>query len=177
MAAVCVFCASSNLVEARYLDLAREVGFRLAQAGHSLVSGGGRVGMMGTVAAGARAGGGHTVGVIPEPLVRLEVSDTESDELITTADMAERKVVMLAKADSFLILPGGLGTLDEFFEVWTLRTLHLHAKTVVILDPDSFYTGLLEWLAGLVPKNFVRSEALAALTVVRTVDAAIAAVS
>jgi uncharacterized protein (TIGR00730 family) len=177
VAAVCVFCASSTRIEPRYLELAREVGLRLAGAGHSLVSGGGRVGMMGTVAAGARSAGGHTVGVIPDALVRLEVSDTDSDELVTTADMAQRKTVMMAKADAFLVLPGGLGTLDELFEVWTTRTLRLHDKPVVVLDPDGFYTGLLEWLAGLVPTGFVRADALAALTVVTTVDAAIAAVS
>ncbi len=177
MAAVCVFCASSTRVDQRYLDLAREVGERLAAAGHSLVSGGGRVGMMGTVAAGARAGGAHTLGIIPESLVRLEVADTQSDELLTTADMAERKVAMMAKADGFLILPGGIGTLDELFEVWTTKTLGQHGKPVVVLDPDGFYTGLLEWLAGLVPTRFVRTEALAALTVVTTVDAAIAALS
>ncbi|HWB35741.1 MAG TPA: TIGR00730 family Rossman fold protein, partial [Rugosimonospora sp.] len=113
MAAVCVFCASSTRVERRYLDLAREVGERLAAAGHSLVSGGGRVGMMGTLAAGARSGGAYTLGIIPDSLVRLEVADTLADELVTTADMAERKVAMMAKADAFLILPGGIGTLDE----------------------------------------------------------------
>jgi uncharacterized protein (TIGR00730 family) len=177
VAAVCVFCASSTRVDQRYLDLAREVGQRLGAAGHSLVSGGGRVGMMGTVAAGARAGGARTLGIIPEALVRLEVADTLADELVTTADMAERKTVMMAKADAFLVLPGGIGTLDELFEVWTTRTLGQHDKPVVVLDPDGFYTGLLEWLAGLVPTKFLRPEALAALRVVTTVDAAIAAVS
>jgi uncharacterized protein (TIGR00730 family) len=177
VAAVCVFCASSTRIEASYLELAREVGLRLAEAGHSLVSGGGRVGMMGTVAAGARSAGGHTVGVIPDALVRLEVSDTDCDELVTTVDMAQRKTVMMAKADAFLVLPGGLGTLDELFEVWTTRTLRLHGKPVVLLDPDGFYTGLLEWLAGLVPTGFAQPDALAALRVVSTVDAAIAAVS
>jgi uncharacterized protein (TIGR00730 family) len=177
VAAVCVFCASSTRVDRRYLELAHEVGQRLALAGHSLVSGGGRVGMMGTVAAGARSAGGHTLGIIPEALIRLEVGDTDSDELITTADMAERKVVMMAKADSFLVLPGGLGTLDELFEVWTTLILRQHAKPVVVLDPDGFYRGLLDWLASLVPTHFVPADALAALTVVTTVDAAIAAVS
>jgi uncharacterized protein (TIGR00730 family) len=177
MAAVCVFCASADRVDRRYLELAREVGAALAAAGHSLVSGGGRVGMMGTVAAGARSGGAHTVGVIPESLVSREIADTACAELVTTPDMAARKVVMIAKADAFLVLPGGIGTLDELFEVWTTRSLLLHDKPVVILDPDGFYTGLLDWLAGLVPGHFLRAEALAALTVVTTVDAALAALS
>jgi uncharacterized protein (TIGR00730 family) len=176
MAAVCVFCASSRTLDARFLDLAREVGAALAARGDVLVSGGGRVGMMGTVAGGARQGGGHTIGVIPEPMIPWEVADTEADELITTSDMATRKSLMMEKADAFLILPGGLGTLDELFEVWTTATLGLHDKPVVLLDVDGFYAGLLDWLARLVPLGFVRPEALAQVTVVDSVAAAVAAV-
>jgi len=177
MAAICVFCASSRTLDRRYLELAREVGGALAGRGHLLVSGGGRVGMMGTVASGARSGGAHTIGIMPEPMIAWEVADTEADELITTADMAARKTLMMEKADAFLILPGGLGTLDELFEVWTTATLGLHTKPVVLLDPEGFYDGLLDWLAGLVPAGFVRPEALAQLTVVDSVAAALDAVS
>jgi uncharacterized protein (TIGR00730 family) len=172
MAAVCVFCASSRTLDQAYLDLAAEVGRRLAEGGHSVVSGGGRVGMMGTLATGARAAGAHTIGVIPEPMIPWEVADTEADELLTTVDMASRKTLMVEKADAFLILPGGLGTLDELFEVWTLSTLGMHDKPVILLD-DGFYRGLLEWLAGLVPLGFVKPSALAALTVVDSVSAAL----
>ena len=177
MASVCVFCASSRLLDQRFLDLAEQVGAALAAGGHVLVSGGGRVGMMGTVASGARRGGGHTIGVMPEPMIPWEIADTESDELITTADMATRKSLMMEKADAFIVLPGGLGTLDELFEVWTTATLGLHDKPVVLLDVDGFYTGLLDWLARLVPLGFVRPEALAQLTVVDSVAAAVAAVA
>jgi uncharacterized protein (TIGR00730 family) len=172
MAAIGVFCASSKLIDRRWLDLAREVGLELGRRGHTLVSGGGCVGMMGAVADGARASGARTFGVIPQSLVDLEVADTSADELIVTAAMAERKTIMIDKADAFITLPGGLGTLDEVFEVWTLATLALHEKPVVLLDQDGFYKGLLDWLDGLVAQRFVRPEALALLRVARDVPSA-----
>jgi uncharacterized protein (TIGR00730 family) len=173
MAAVCVFCGSSRTLEPPFLELAAEVGRRLAERGHTVVSGGGRVGMMGTVASGARAAGGHTVGVIPEPMIPWEVADTEADELLTTVDMASRKTLMVEKADAFLILPGGLGTLDELFEVWTLATLGMHDKPVVLLNRDGFYDGLLDWLDRLVPLGFVKPAALDVLTVADSLPAAL----
>ena len=177
MAAVCVFCGSSRRLEPAFLELAAQAGRMLAERGHSVVSGGGRVGMMGTLAAGARSAGGHTIGVMPEPMIPWEIADTEADELLTTVDMASRKTLMVEKADAFLILPGGLGTLDELFEVWTLATLGMHDKPVVLLGPGGFYDGLLDWLSGLVPLGFVRPEALALLTVVDSLDAALDALA
>jgi uncharacterized protein (TIGR00730 family) len=170
-----VFCASSTSLYARWLELAREVGAALVEQGHSLVSGGGRVGMMGTVAAGARGAGGHTLGVIPESMISWEVADTASDELVITADMASRKTVMVDRSDAFLVLPGGLGTLDELFEVWTTGMLGMHPKPVILLNIDGFYTGLLDWLRSLVPGGFVRADAMAYLIVVDTVAEALAA--
>ena len=173
MAAVCVFCASSRTLDRAYLELAAEVGRQLAERGHTVVSGGGRVGMMGTLASGARAAGAHTIGVMPEPMIPWEIADTEADELLTTVDMASRKSLMVEKADAFLTLPGGLGTLDELFEVWTLATLGMHDKPVVLLDEGGFYRGLLDWLASLVPLGFVKPSALAVLTVVDSLPAAL----
>jgi uncharacterized protein (TIGR00730 family) len=155
------------------LDLAREVGTEIAARGHRLVSGGGCVGMMGAVAEAARAGGAHTLGIIPQSLVDLEVADLDSDELIVTADMASRKTLMMEKADAFLVLPGGLGTLDELFEVWTTAILGLHAKRTVVLDTDGFYAGLVEWLALAVEHRFVQPRALMTVQVVQTVDRAL----
>ncbi|GIF53617.1 hypothetical protein DFJ67_3113 [Asanoa ferruginea] len=175
MAAICVFCASSQTLDQRFLDLATSVGDALARAGHVLVSGGGRAGMMGAVAAGARAAGGHTIGVIPQSLVDREIADTASDELVVTDGMGSRKNLMIEKSDAFLTLPGGIGTLDELFEVWTTATLRAHSKPVVVLDVDGFYAGLLAWLATLAPGGFVRREAFDALTVVDSVDAALLA--
>jgi uncharacterized protein (TIGR00730 family) len=176
VAAVCVFCASSSKLEQRWLDLATGTGNELAARGHTLVSGGGCVGMMGALAAGARAGGAHTVGVIPQSLVDLEVADTAADELIVTDDMGSRKDLMIERSDAFITLPGGLGTLDELFEVWTTATLDLHRKPIVLLDPDGFYTGLLSWLGELAEGAFVRQAALAQVTVVRSIPAAFDAI-
>jgi uncharacterized protein (TIGR00730 family) len=173
VADVCVFCASSRTLDRRFLELATEVGSALAAAGHRLVSGGARVGMMGTVASAARSAGAHTLGVMPEPMIPWEVADTDSDELIVTDDMGTRKSVMIEKSDAFLVLPGGLGTLDELFEVWTTGMLGLHDKPVVLLDIDGFYAGLLDWLRALVPAGFVRSESLDYLVVAHTVEEAV----
>ena len=176
MAAIGVFCASSDAIDPEYLTLARDVGVELARRGHTLVSGGGCVSMMGAVADGARSGGAYTLGVIPESLVAREVADTLADELVVTTDMAQRKSIMMAKADAFLTLPGGIGTLDELFEVWTTAVLGFHAKPCVVLDPNGFYSGLLEWLRGLASQGFVRTSALDLLQVVRSVPAALDAV-
>ncbi len=159
MAAVCVFCASSTAIDAAYVDLAAEVGAGLAARGHSLVSGGGRISAMGAVARAVRAGGGHTVGVIPRVLVDLEVADTDADELLVTDDMRSRKGEMDRRADAFLTLPGGLGTLEELFEVWVAAILGLHAKPVVVLDPDGIYAPLRAQVDLLEQRRFLRRQA------------------
>jgi uncharacterized protein (TIGR00730 family) len=173
VAAVCVFCASSTTLEQRWLDLAAETGRVLAERGHILVSGGGRVGMMGAVTDGARSAGGHTLGIIPQRLVDLEVADEASAELVITDDMASRKTVMIDRSDAFITLPGGLGTLDELFEVWTTSTLDVHSKPIILLDPDGFYDGLTSWLATLVDQKFVRPAAMDMLLTARTVTEAV----
>ncbi|MET0492542.1 MAG: TIGR00730 family Rossman fold protein [Actinoplanes sp.] len=176
MAAICVFCASSSTLDQKYLDLATDLGKALGPRGHTLVSGGGCVGMMGAVADGARAGGAHTLGVIPQSLVEMEVADRAADELIVTTDMGERKNLMIERSDAFITLPGGLGTLDELFEVWTTATLDLHRKPIVILDPEGFYDGLWSWLGGLAETAFVRHAAMAQVTVAGSIDAALEAI-
>ncbi|GAA4450981.1 TIGR00730 family Rossman fold protein [Phytohabitans houttuyneae] len=176
MAAICVFCASSRHLEQRWLDLADATGREIARRGHTLVSGGGCVGMMGAVADGARAGGAYTVGVIPQALVDREIADTASDELVVTDGMLSRKGLMIEKSDAFLTLPGGLGTLDELFEVLTTAMLDQHRKPVAIVNQNGFYTGLVEWLRGLASTSFVRQEALDLLIVADTVPAALDAI-
>ncbi|HEV7935137.1 MAG TPA: TIGR00730 family Rossman fold protein [Actinomadura sp.] len=154
--AVCVFCASSSRIEQRYVDLAAEAGTELARRGHTLVSGGARVSCMGAVARAARAGGARTVGVIPEALVDVEISDEDNDELVITPDMRSRKAEMDRRADAFLVLPGGLGTLEELFEIWTARVLGLHEKPLVILDPFGIYDPLRELMTKLLDQGFAR---------------------
>ncbi len=142
MAAVCVFCSSSGRIDASYVELAAAVGTELARRGHSLVSGGGSVSCMGAVARAARAGGAHTLGVIPQVLLALEVADHAADDLLVTDDMRARKGLMDERSDAFLTLPGGLGTLEELIEIWVSRTLAMHGKPVVVLDPDGLYDPL-----------------------------------
>lgn len=159
MVAVCVFCASGTELDPAHYALATELGAALAARGHTLVSGGGSVGSMGAVARAARAGGARTVGVIPQALVDLEVADDDADELVITADMRERKGEMDRRSDAFLVLPGGLGTLEELFEVWVARALGMHAKPVVVLDPAGVYAGLHAMVEQLVAERLVRSAA------------------
>ena len=159
MAAICVYCASSEDIDASFADLAARVGAELARRGHSLVSGGGRVSMMGAVASAARAGGAHTVGVIPRALVDFEVADDDADELIVVDTMRERKRIMDERSDGFLVLAGGIGTLEEMFEIWIARTLGMHAKPVVVFDPTGHYQGLWSTLERWIDTGFVRSRA------------------
>ncbi|WP_018684025.1 TIGR00730 family Rossman fold protein [Actinokineospora enzanensis] len=173
--AVAVYCGSNESVPRAYLDLADEVGAGLAARGWSLVWGGSAAAMMGSVARAARRGGAYTLGVIPRGLVDLEFADPDADELIVVDTMRERKREMDSHADAFLALPGGLGTCEELFEVWTSGYLRMHDKPVVLLDPDDHWAGLLEWVRELHSRGFVSQAGLDGLVVTRTVDEALAA--
>jgi uncharacterized protein (TIGR00730 family) len=175
--AVCVFCASSSEIDPRYLTLATETGEAIARNGWTLVSGGGGISMMGAVAAGARAQGGHTVGVIPQALLDLEVADNQANELVVTMDMRHRKGVMDERSDAFLALPGGIGTLEELMEVWTAHSLNMHAKPVVVLDPWGDYDLLRAQVALWVERGFVRPDAVARVSWVSSIDEAMVALS
>lgn len=170
--AVCVYCASGPL-HPELIALATNVGAGIADRGWTLVSGGGNVSAMGAIADGARAHGGRTVGVIPKALVHREVADVDADELVVTDTMRQRKQVMEDRADAFVVLPGGIGTLEEFFEAWTAGYLGMHAKPLVMLDPFGHYDGLLTWLRGLAETGYVGAGALDRLVVVTDVDAAL----
>ncbi|MET0741011.1 MAG: TIGR00730 family Rossman fold protein [Candidatus Nanopelagicales bacterium] len=176
MASICVFCASSTRIDSRYLDLATAVGTEIAARGHDLVTGGGSVSCMGAVARAVRAGGRSTVGVIPRALVDREVADHDATELLVTGDMRERKGVMDARSEAFLTLPGGIGTLEELLEVWVARTLGMHAKPVVVLDPWDTYAPLRAQVEALVREEFVRPEARELLVWTSTVEEALDAV-
>jgi uncharacterized protein (TIGR00730 family) len=172
VAAICVFCASSTRIDSVYVALAGEVGTELARRGHSLVSGGGALSSMGAVADAARAGGAHTLGVIPSALLELEVGDQAAHELVVVEDMRIRKSIMDARADAFLTLPGGLGTLEELAEVWTSRFLGMHVKPVVALDLNGLWAPLRAQVDLMVERGFVRPEAAAALQWASSVGAA-----
>ncbi len=172
--AVCVYCASGP-TDPGLLDLAAKVGEAIADRGWTLVWGGGNVSAMGAVATAARARGGWTVGAIPKMLVHRELADTDADELIVTDTMRERKQVMEDRADAFIALPGGIGTLEELFETWTGGYLGAHDKPVVLLDPSGHYDGLRAWLYGLVNTGYVSQAAMERLQVVDEIEAALAA--
>ena len=155
--AICVFCASSTRIERRHVELAAAAGAELARRGHSLITGGATVGSMGAVASAARAGGARTVGVIPQGLFDRETPDHGNHELIFTGDMRSRKGEMDLRADAFLVLPGGIGTLEELFEIWTARTLGMHDRPIVILDPDGVFEPLRAFMEGLVETGFARA--------------------
>ena len=159
MAAICVFCASSERIARKHVEVAAQVGSEIARRGHSLVSGGGRVSSMGAVARAAREGGAGTTGVIPEALIDLEVADQDADELVVTPDMRARKGEMDRRCDAFLCLPGGLGTLEELLEIWVSHTLGMHAKPIVVLDPDGVFAPLRAQVDSLVEAGFVRAPA------------------
>jgi uncharacterized protein (TIGR00730 family) len=172
--AVCVYCASGP-THPELLALASNVGAAIADRNWTLVSGGGHVSAMGAVANAARSRNGYTIGVIPKALVHRELADVDADELVVTDTMRERKQVMEDRADAFVVLPGGLGTLEEFFEAWTAGYLGMHDKPLVMLDPFGHYDGLLTWVRGLVESGYVSPGALDRLVVVDDVDAALAA--
>lgn len=169
---MCVYCAAGPR-HPELLELAHRVGAAIGQRGWTLVSGGGNVSAMGAVAAGARSGGGRTVGVIPKALVHRELADIEADELVVTDTMRQRKQVMEDRSDAFLALPGGIGTLEELFETWTAGYLGMHDKPVVLLDPHGHYDGLRTWLDSLVVTGYVAQAALDRLVVVGDVEAAL----
>jgi uncharacterized protein (TIGR00730 family) len=170
---VAVYCASIEGIAAENRELAAAVGRGIAARGWQLVSGGGRHSMMGAVGLAARQGGARTVGVIPRSLVDREWADHDSDELLLVDTMRERKALMEAHADAFLALPGGVGTCEELFEVWTSGYLGMHAKPVVVLDPYGHYTGLLDWVRGLGERGFVVPAAIERLIVTTDVEAAL----
>ncbi|WP_456237941.1 LOG family protein [Nocardia terrae] len=172
--AVCVYC-SASVDDPRALELAARVGTEIGRRGWHLVSGGGNVSMMGAVAHAARAAGAKTIGVIPKKLVHREVADTDADELIVTDSMRERKQIMDDRADAFLTLPGGIGTLEELFETWTGAYLGVHEKPVVVLDPQDHYAGLFAWVGELRKRGYAGPEALEKVLVTADFEAAFAA--
>ncbi len=152
-----VFCASSTRVSTMYLELAEQVGVLMAQRGHTLIWGGGSVGMMGSVAQGAQRQGGRVVGIIPDFMAGTEVAYVGADELIVTRDMRQRKAEIEKRSDAFLVLPGGIGTLDEMFEMLTLRVLEQHQKPLVILNHQGFYDHLMRFFEHLFEAKFLRA--------------------
>lgn len=153
---ICVFCGSSSGNDPRYLAAARHLGSAIAERGWGLVYGGAHVGLMGAVADAALAAGGKVTGVLPHGLEQRELAHGGLTRLHIVGSMHERKAMMADLSDAFIALPGGYGTLDEFFEILTWAQLGLHAKPCAVLNVNGFFDALFQYLDGAVAAGFVK---------------------
>lgn len=174
---LCVYCGSSGAVEARYREAASELGARLAAAGIELVYGGGRVGLMGLLADAALTTNGKVTGIIPRRLLNAEVAHLGVTELVVVDSMHDRKRLMAEKADAFAVLPGGIGTLDELFEIVSWKQLELHDKPILLVDIGGYWAPLRALLDHIVINGFARPQTRRLLHVVPSVSALMAALS
>ena len=166
---VCVYCGSSARVDQVYKDAAVELGKTIAASGWSVVYGGGRVGLMGLVADSALTAGARVVGIIPQHIQAREIEHTDLSELHIVDSMHIRKQMMVDRGDAFVILAGGLGTLDEFFEILTWKQLGLHDKPVVMVNINGYWTKMVEAIKYIANQKFMRDEDLGMFQVVDTV--------
>jgi uncharacterized protein (TIGR00730 family) len=164
---VCVFCGSSPGARAAYAEATADLGRLLVADGIGLVYGGGAVGLMGELADSVLGAGGEAIGVIPQALVDREIGHHGLSELHVVGSMHERKALMAELSDAFVALPGGLGTLEELFEVYTWAQLGLHRKPCGLLDVEHYYAGIVGFLEHAVRERFVRVEHRAMLMVER----------
>jgi uncharacterized protein (TIGR00730 family) len=154
---VSVFCSSAPDIPKSSLDLAFGIGEAIGEQGWDLVWGGGKASMMGAVAKGARSKGAATIGVIPQPLIKLEFEDKDATQMHVVSDMRTRKAKIEDLSDAFIALPGGIGTLEEFFEIWVGSYLKFHSKPIAICDPVGFYDPLRTALDHLAEHNFMKT--------------------
>ena len=152
---ICVYCGSRPGETPAYAQAARLVGTWIGQHGGQLVYGGGRSGLMGIVAQATQAAGGRVVGVIPQALVDKELANQACDELHIVSNMHERKAMMAERSHAFLALPGGIGTFEELFEVWTWRQLGYHDKPIGLLNIQNYYSSMLSFLQSSVDNGFM----------------------
>jgi len=153
---LCVYCASSDRLDPKYYAAAAELGREMVVHGWGLVYGGGRTGIMGAVARAVKQSGGRVVGVIPDFMKARELAYDEADELVTVITMRERKLLMETRAEGFVALPGGWGTLEEILEILTLRQLDLVKKPCVFLNQDGFYDPLLQLFERMIADKFIK---------------------
>ena len=167
---LCVYCASSDRLDPKYAEAASAVGREMVRRGWGLVYGGGKVGLMGAVAKAVKTSGGRVVGVIPEFMKVKELAYEQADEMHTVVTMRERKLMMETRADAFVALPGGWGTLEEIMEILTLRQLDVLRKPVVIFNQDGFYDELLKFFDRMIAEKFNKPSNLQLFTVATTVE-------
>lgn len=174
---VCVYCGSSEKIDDIYKNAAAALGKILCENGLNLVYGGGRVGLMGIIADSVLRHGGNVTGIIPRHIEQREVAHTGLTTLHVVETMHERKQMMVEKSDAFIILPGGLGTMDEFFEIMTWRQLGLHQKPVVIVNIGGYWDPLEKMLDNIIDRGFARPEDKQFLQIVSTEEDVIAALA
>ena len=162
---ICVYCGSRHGAHAAYTESARALGSAIGERGWQLVYGGGKVGLMGEVADAVINAGGRVVGVIPDSLMRREVGHQGLHELHVVPNMHVRKQMMAERADAFIALPGGIGTLEELYEVWTWRQLGYHDKPIALLNVDGYFDALLQFMRTSVSEGFLSQEQHDALQV------------
>jgi uncharacterized protein (TIGR00730 family) len=162
---ICVYCGSRHGARTSYTTAARALGSAIGSRGWQLVYGGGNVGLMGEVADAVLAAGGRVVGVIPESLMQREVGHRGLTELHVVPTMHQRKQMMAERADAFIALPGGIGTLEELYEVWTWRQLGYHRQPIGLLNIDGFYDTLLAFMQQTVDEGFLSAQQLSAVEV------------
>ena len=155
---LCVYCGASSGHEPAYADAARALGVQMAHQGIALVYGGGHVGLMGVIADAVLQAGGEVTGIIPKALMDTEIGHAHLTRLLVVRDMHERKALMAEHAQGFIAMPGGIGTLEELFEVMTWMQLGFHEKPVGLLNVQGFYDGLLAFLDHQVQTGFLRAE-------------------
>lgn len=154
---ICVFCASSENIDKSYLRAGEEFGRTLAQNGHTLVFGAGKYGVMGAVARGAQQPGGSIIGVVPYFFDELDVIFTDC-ELIRTETMRQRKQIMEDSSDAFVVMPGGIGTFEEFFEILTLKQLRRHKKPIAVYNVNNYYDNMLRMLKTGIEQGFLSEQ-------------------
>jgi uncharacterized protein (TIGR00730 family) len=166
---LCVYCSSSDRLDPKYAAAAAELGREMVARGWGLVYGGGKTGLMGATARAVKAAGGRVVGVIPEFMKARELAYDEADEIVTVITMRERKLLMETRADAFVTLPGGWGTLEEIMEILTLRQLDVVKKPCVFLNQDGFYDPLLQLFERMLAEKFFKPSNMELFRVARTV--------
>ena len=167
---VCVFGASSTQIDAQYIMATEQLGEALAAAGHRLVYGAGGSGLMGAVARGMTTGGGHITGVVPSFLKVDGILYDQCDEMVYTDTMRQRKQEMDERSDAFVVTPGGIGTYEEFFEIYTLKQLGRHRKPIVIFNINGYFDQLLSMLEHTVEERFMQPICLELYTVASTAE-------
>lgn len=167
---VCVYCGATDLASPKYAAAARQLGEGLAARQWTLVWGGSKTGLMGAVARGAKESGGRVVGVLPDFIRKWEVAYDGADEMMVVETMAERKQLLQVRSDAFVILPGGIGTLDELADTLDLRNLNQHRKPIILLNQDGYFDALLKFVDHVIAEKFSKDEVRQHLLVASSVD-------